>query len=83
MDVMQDFTPNLSFRWIHQNSSDQALFFSLDELKAAFNSLDNHKTLGFDGLPVEFYRAFWDLLRPVLFNVLMYGGVQEGILPLR
>ena len=42
---------------------------SLDEVSAALNLSNNNKTLGPDGLLVEFYSTFWCNLGPLLIEV--------------
>ncbi|CAJ0948231.1 unnamed protein product [Ranitomeya imitator] len=42
---------------------------TLPEIDAAIKSFSYGKTPGSDGLPAEFYREFWDVLRPDLFLV--------------
>ena len=43
--------------------------FTKDELSAALKGLQTGKSPGSDGLPVEFYSVFWDLLcDPLLLN---------------
>ena len=44
--------------------------FTKDELSAALKGLQTGKSPGSDGLPVEFYSAFWDLLCDPLLSVL-------------
>ena len=31
-------------------------------------NLKNYKSPGWDGLTAEFYKEFWDISRPILFN---------------
>ena len=40
---------------------------TLSELTSSVNSLSLNRSPGLDGLTVEFYRHFWDLLGPLLF----------------
>ena len=44
--------------------------FTKEELSAALKGLQTGKSPGSDGLPVEFYSAFWDLLCDPLLSVL-------------
>ena len=44
--------------------------FTKEELSAALKGLQTSKSPGSDGLPVEFYSAFWDLLCDPLLSVL-------------
>ena len=43
--------------------------------------MDSGKTPGIDGLPAEFFLAFWDLLAPELLNVIQ-ESLQSGVIPL-
>lgn len=45
---------------------------SLAELTASVKSLNHNKAPGLDGLSVEFYLKFWDLLGPQLLDVINY-----------
>ena len=53
---------------------------TLDELGAALDRTAAGKTPGIDGLPYEFYKAFWDLLGPTLLRVLRLA-LEGGSLP--
>ena len=53
---------------------------SLNELTTAVKSTANGKTPGLDGLPKEFYSTFWDVLGPVLLDVLN-ASLRNGRLP--
>ena len=44
----------------------------LDEIDKALNSTENHKSPGIDGLPYEFYKTFWDILKYDLHEILTY-----------
>ena len=39
-----------------------------EELDAVLGGLKNNKSPGWDGLSAEFYKEFWDIIRPILFN---------------
>uniref|UniRef100_A0A3B1KAN1 Reverse transcriptase domain-containing protein n=1 Tax=Astyanax mexicanus TaxID=7994 RepID=A0A3B1KAN1_ASTMX len=54
---------------------------TLTELKAAAFQMAPGRSPGIDGLPVEFYRAFWDLIGQDLLSVLM-ECLLSGELPL-
>ncbi|KAI4890805.1 hypothetical protein NFI96_030933, partial [Prochilodus magdalenae] len=43
--------------------------FSLMELTEVLGKMNRRKVLGLDGLPVEFYSTFWDVLGPELVEV--------------
>ncbi|CAM2097127.1 unnamed protein product [Caretta caretta] len=47
----------------------------------ALRGMPTNKSLGMDGLTVEFYRAFWDILGPDLATV-WDESLQVGVLPL-
>ena len=51
------------------------------ELTQALAGLNSGKAPGIDGLPAEFFLAFWDLLGPELLNVLE-SSLVNGELPL-
>ena len=56
----------------HFNTLDD--FFSenlddeLSEMDVVVGNLKNYKSSGCDGLTAEFYKEFWDISRPILFN---------------
>ena len=45
----------------------------LDEVKKAIKMMQVNKSPGEDGLPIEFYRAFWDDIKDYLFNSYNYS----------
>ena len=42
---------------------------TFDEFTEAVTKMKNNKAPGIDGLPVEFYKTFWDTLGRNLFEV--------------
>ena len=46
--------------------------FTIGELDVAVSKLKNNKTPGYDGLPAEFYKAFWPYLREHIFELVEY-----------
>ena len=52
---------------------------SLAELTASVKSLNHNKAPGLDGLSVEFYLKFWDLLGPQLLDVINFCFSQGSI----
>lgn len=54
---------------------------SADELAAALQSLDSGKAPGIDGLPADFYKAFWPVIGQDLLLVLR-DSFNKGCLPL-
>uniref|UniRef100_A0A2R5L921 Putative reverse transcriptase n=1 Tax=Ornithodoros turicata TaxID=34597 RepID=A0A2R5L921_9ACAR len=61
-------------------SSDLDLDVSVHELFQAARSMRKGKSPGPDGLPVEFYLRFWDILGPALRGVFL-DAVERGTLP--
>ena len=53
---------------------------SADELLAAIDAAPGNKCPGLDGLPAEFYKAFAQLLVPLLLDVLQ-DSIATGLLP--
>ncbi|CAM2103851.1 unnamed protein product [Caretta caretta] len=54
---------------------------TLAEFSEALHRMPTNKSPGMDGLTVEFYRAFWDILGPDLATV-WAESLQGGVLPL-
>ncbi|CAM2095831.1 unnamed protein product [Caretta caretta] len=54
---------------------------TLAEFSEALRRIPTNKSPGMDGLTVEFYRAFWDILGPDLVTV-WAESLQSGVLPL-
>ncbi|CAM4537167.1 unnamed protein product, partial [Lepidochelys olivacea] len=54
---------------------------TLAEFLEALHRMPTNKSPGMDGLTVEFYRAFWDILGPDLATV-WAESLQGGVLPL-
>ncbi|CAM2111071.1 unnamed protein product [Caretta caretta] len=54
---------------------------TLAEFSEALRHMPTNKSPGMDGLTVEFYRAFWDILGPDLVTV-WAESLQNGVLPL-
>ncbi len=69
LDIQNDLLSSLS----RQLSADQASLcegaLTLDEISFAVKNMNTNKSPGPDGLTVEFYRKFWDLLSPHLVNI--------------
>ncbi|CAM4605007.1 unnamed protein product [Caretta caretta] len=57
------------------------LSLTLAEFSEALRRMPTNKSPGMDGLTVEFYRAFWDILGPDLVAV-WAESLQGGVLPL-
>ena len=64
--------------------------FSMHELKTALSSMRKNKTPGRDGISVDFYDKFWELLKLDLYEMVMYAqahgclaeSLKRGILNL-
>ncbi|CAM2097774.1 unnamed protein product [Caretta caretta] len=54
---------------------------TLAEFLEALRRMPTNKSPGMDGLTVEFYRVFWDILGPDLVTV-WAESLQSGVLPL-
>ncbi|CAM2103813.1 unnamed protein product [Caretta caretta] len=54
---------------------------TLDEFSEALHRMPTNKSPGMDGLTVDFYHAFWDILGPELATV-WAKSLQGGVLPL-
>ncbi|CAM2113117.1 unnamed protein product [Caretta caretta] len=57
------------------------LSLTLAEFSEALHCMPTNKSPGMDGLTVEFYREFWDVLCPDLVTV-WAESLQSGVLPL-
>ena len=86
-DYMDDLSlPQLDGR--ERSHLDRVL--DLDEIKKAVKQLKSNKTLGTDGLPIEFYREFWNELKILLYYVYqewlekgkMHRSARRGIISL-
>ena len=57
----------------HKLACDKVL--TIDDLEQALFKMSIGKSPGNDGLSIEFYKAFWDDLKPVLFDSYKYSRV--------
>ena len=57
----------------------QEVQLTLGNLAEAVKDMNNNKTPGSDGIPVDFYKVFWRILREPLYNM-MVEVYSEGIL---
>ncbi|XP_037391516.1 uncharacterized protein LOC119262641 [Pygocentrus nattereri] len=79
-DVEERFFP-LQARITQQSATLLDAELSLGELHEALQGMENGWAPEIDGLPVEFYKAFWSVLGQDVLEVLRVS-VQEGKLPL-
>ena len=50
-----------------------------EELFESLNSMANNKTPGIDGLSVNFYKKFWEVISPYYFAAVK-EGLKQGML---
>ncbi|KAK3562934.1 hypothetical protein QTP86_011610 [Hemibagrus guttatus] len=55
---------------------------TLEELHEALQRMENGRASGIDGLPVEFYKAFWAVIGQDMLDVLR-NNIRRGIVTLR
>lgn len=46
---------------------------TMEELAGAVKELPNNKSPGPDGLPIEIYKIFWEILGPIYFEAILYA----------
>ena len=57
----------------------QELQITIGELELAIKAMNNNKTPGEDGLPVDFYKVFWNKIKEVFYEMVC-EVYQEGLL---
>ena len=70
--------------------TEQNIPFSIENLGKATKQLNNEKTPGPDGIPIEFYKVFWEQLKAPLSDMVTYAyekrtmpvSMSQGILNL-
>ena len=67
----------LSMSLKEQEQASYEGLLTVEECREALNGMDTGKSRGTDGLPGEFYTAFWAVLGNDLVDVLNYG-FQHG-----
>ncbi|KAK3531523.1 hypothetical protein QTP70_024911, partial [Hemibagrus guttatus] len=68
-EVKEDFVSNLP-KITEESSRELDRELTLEELEVALNSMQNGRSPGIDGLPVEFFKAFWSVIGQDLLDVL-------------
>ena len=64
---------NFDFDSLHNVRKLTLLFFSIYELKIALDEMPNGKSLGSDGISVDFYKLFWPFIGNIVTNVLIFS----------
>ena len=80
LDTQRDLLGNITLTLPSGEASSCEGPLSSDEVFAALNGMARGKTPGSDGLPAEFYLAFWDTLGSDLVDVLN-ASFESGLLP--
>ena len=70
--------------------SEQELQITIEDLQKAIKSMNNNKTPGYDGLPVDFYKVFWNGLSQCFYDMvlesyernILHESARQGILNL-
>lgn len=75
-DSQDDLLSSLSRQLLPHQSSLCEGAMTIDEISFAVKNMNTNKSPGPDGLSVEFYRKFWDLLSPYL--VFVYNACFEA-----
>ena len=57
------------------------MFFFYKYLEAAIKTMNNNKTPGEDGIPVDFYKVFWTTIRQVFYEMTIYAYEQKTLHP--
>lgn len=70
LTIQQKLFSNLSLRLSEEDRDKCEGLLSLLELTAALGNMSKNKSPGPDGLSVEFYSKFWNLLGPILLEVI-------------
>ena len=90
LEIQAELVGSLPFSLSFEDSKMCDGLITFEELTQATKNLPSGKTPGSDGLPLEFYSAFWDLLGPELCSVLndnfsrgfLSSSQREGIIRL-
>ena len=52
---------------------------TIEDLEYAIKNCKNNKTPGCDGIPVEFYKVFWNRIKNILYDALMYAYKEKTL----
>ncbi|KAL6462578.1 hypothetical protein MHYP_G00290000 [Metynnis hypsauchen] len=77
-DVEKRFFP-LQARITQQSATLLDTELSLEELYEALQGMENGRAPGIDGLPMEFYKAFWSVLGQDVLEVLWVSVLEEKL----
>ncbi|CAM2096675.1 unnamed protein product [Caretta caretta] len=82
VDVLREIVDHHSLVDVwHDHHPDDASTFTFVQFSEALLHMPTNKSPGMDGLTVEFYRMFWDILGPDLVTV-WAESLQSGVLSL-
>ena len=70
MCTKQELFSNISLRLSQEDCDLCEVMLSLSEIATALGNTSKNKSPGPDGLLVEFYSKFWNLLGPILLEVI-------------
>ena len=56
---------------------DQDRQITIEEMQTAIKAMNNGKTPGQDGLPVEFYKTFWSKIKEVFYEMVLESYEQQ------
>ena len=68
-----DFLTDINSRISESSKNYMDSIITKDELGAALKKMPNNKSPGEDGIPVEFYKVFWNVISDDLLDVLQFG----------
>ena len=64
---MENYIQNTNVKTLDSSmSGDIDGEITVEDMNAVVGSLQNNKSPGWDGLSTEFYKEFWDIIRPIL-----------------
>ena len=89
-DVKFTLNNSLGIKIPQEIKQQQEIPIRMEDLECAIKSMQNGKTPGSDGIPVEFYKVFWTRIKPIFLdmveetyrNGILHNTAREGILNL-